>query len=89
MIVNLCSRCGKQRVISKKWTEVLVTMRGEINIQHTESMCPNKECQKIVNKELQVEEQKRLKLKEKKEENDKLRNSTNLRNKKIAAAAKN
>lgn len=67
MSTNPCSRCGKQRIISRKWTESVDTMRGKVKISYTDSKCPDKECQKIVDKELVVEEQKRVKLRDEKD----------------------
>lgn len=40
-----CIRCGKQRVVIKSWTEVV----GNSTITHSESDCPDPECQKAVN----------------------------------------
>lgn len=70
MIVNTCSRCGKQRIITKQWTETVETMRGKVKISHSDSVCPDKECQAIVAKELLVEEKKRMKRKEEKDKKD-------------------
>lgn len=67
MIANACSRCGKQRIISRTWDESIDTLRGKVKISYSDSQCPDKECQKIVNKELLVEEQKRIKLRDDKE----------------------
>ncbi len=44
---NLCSRCGKERVVTRIWKEKVF---GSY-ITTTESACPDKDCQKIVNKE--------------------------------------
>lgn len=41
---NPCVRCGKQRVDSKSW----VGKVGVSNITYTMTVCPDSECQKIV-----------------------------------------
>jgi hypothetical protein len=67
MIANACSRCGKQRIISRTWNESIDTLRGKVTISYSDSKCPDNECQKIVDSELLVEEQKRIKLRDDKE----------------------
>ena len=42
---STCTRCGKQRVVIKTWTEVV----GTAQITRTENECPDPECQKAVN----------------------------------------
>ena len=44
---TVCIRCGKTRVFSKKWTEK--TDSGQI-IVHEQTVCPDAECQKVVDK---------------------------------------
>ncbi len=43
---NPCIRCGKQRIDGKSWKEKL----GTSVITHTQTVCPDSECQKIVDK---------------------------------------
>lgn len=43
---NPCIRCGKQRIDGKSWKEKL----GTSVITHTQTVCPDDECQKIVDK---------------------------------------
>jgi hypothetical protein len=43
---NVCIRCGKVRIFSRKWTEK-IDGRGQIVI-HEEYVCVDAECQKIV-----------------------------------------
>ncbi len=40
-----CIRCGKTRIVKRVWKEKLE--HGSI-ITHTETVCPDKECQKAV-----------------------------------------
>lgn len=58
---NPCTRCGKERIITKTWTEKMDTFFGTSTVTHTETSCPDPECQKIV-------EEKNLMLKQKKEQ---------------------
>ena len=41
---NPCMRCGKERIVVKTWKEKF----GDSVIINTESVCPDKECQKKV-----------------------------------------
>ncbi len=45
---SLCIRCGEMRLVSKKWAEKVRTPAGEFEVRHTETVCPNKECQELV-----------------------------------------
>ena len=45
---NPCIRCGKERIDGKSWKEKVVSHFGTSYIVHTETRCPDKECQKIV-----------------------------------------
>jgi len=51
---NPCTRCGKERIISKEWVEYI----GLSQITRTDTICPDKACQKQVDDDL---EEKRLK----------------------------
>lgn len=44
---NLCSRCGKERIFIRLWKEKI----NNSVITTTENACPDKECQKIVEKD--------------------------------------
>ncbi len=44
-MASSCTRCGKQRVVIKSWSEVI----GTATITHTEAECPDPDCQKAVN----------------------------------------
>lgn len=45
-IGNVCIRCGKQRIVVKTWTEHI----GVSLIKYSETVCPDPECQKFVDK---------------------------------------
>lgn len=48
MSSNLCVRCGKARIVSKKWKENI----GNSVVYFTNNVCPDPECQKIVEAKL-------------------------------------
>ena len=54
--VNPCIRCGKERI---KWAERTILINAS-KAKITIYVCPDKECQKIVEKELAAKEAKRL-----------------------------
>lgn len=56
---NPCVRCGKQRIVSKRWKEEITNFWGVSEITYEETVCPDKECQKIVDKKLKAEREKR------------------------------
>jgi len=63
IITNPCFRCGKERIISKTWKEILVTSSGiKQEIIHEEAVCPDKECQKLLNIEFAKQKEKRDKI---------------------------
>jgi hypothetical protein len=45
---NPCVRCGKQRVFARTWEETIVTSAGKSIVVHTLTVCPDEDCQKIV-----------------------------------------
>lgn len=57
--INPCTRCGKERVDIKKWTEKVTTAIGVTELKHTESVCPDAECQAIVDQQIQVRMEKK------------------------------
>jgi len=75
---NKCSRCGKQRVVVKTKKEKV----GNSYIISREMSCPDKECQKQVEKVLSNEAKKRVFIKSeqlKREEERKKRIASNLK----------
>lgn len=61
--LNPCTRCGKERIEGKKWKEEISTFFGTSTIIHTETVCPDPECQKIVEEKLEALKQKSDELK--------------------------
>lgn len=54
IISSVCIRCGKQRIEAKSWTE---NLNGS-DITYTQLVCPDDECQKIVDKQLKEKREK-------------------------------
>lgn len=61
--MSKCTRCGKERIIKKTYTEKL----EKNNVVYTVTICPDPECQKIVEKGLLAEENKRRIMREEQE----------------------
>lgn len=53
--MSVCTRCGKQRVVASSHEEVI----AKSTVVYTETVCPDPECQKMVEAELRNEEIKR------------------------------
>lgn len=53
-ISNPCVRCGKQRIDKKTWKEKIESHFGVSYITHTETICPDKECQILVQEKLDI-----------------------------------
>ena len=54
-----CIRCGKERIVSKTWKEEVTNFFGSSFITHTETVCPDEECQKIVDAKFKQEREKK------------------------------
>ena len=65
---NPCIRCGKQRIDSKTWEEKITNFMGTSIITHTQTVCPDPECQKIVEKEQDVRKKRKEELEQNKED---------------------
>ena len=59
-VTNPCIRCGKQRIEISSYKK----KEGSFMVTYTKNVCPDPECQKLVDKELNKEKQKRAKIKE-------------------------
>ncbi|MBI2327911.1 hypothetical protein HYU92_06365 [Candidatus Curtissbacteria bacterium] len=54
---SVCIRCGKTRIYSKKWID-RANGRGT-QITHIEAVCPDSECQKIVDEKFAAMRERR------------------------------
>lgn len=61
--MSKCPRCGKERVVVSSHSEVVL----KSEVVYTETICPDPECQKMVEKNLRSDEKKRAVLKEEQE----------------------
>lgn len=68
MSSNPCIRCGKERIDARSWKETVNNFMGKTVIVHTETVCPDPECQKIVEKGFEVQRKKREEMEHSKEE---------------------
>ncbi len=84
---NPCTRCGKERVEGKKYSEEIATFFGTSTIVHVDTVCPDAECQKIVEEKLFALKQKADELKAEKQK--KLDIATAARKAKALANLKN
>jgi len=50
-----CSRCGKQRILLKKWQEEVATSEGTSILTYTQYVCPDEGCQKLTEKALKLQ----------------------------------
>lgn len=64
---NPCTRCGKERIEGKKYTEEIATFFGTSTIVHVDTVCPDPECQKIVEEKLDAQKAKADELKAEKQ----------------------
>ena len=62
-ITTMCIRCGKERVFVKTWNDTI----GTIKTTYSTSVCPDKDCQKIVDRENEEKEAKKQRLLQKKQ----------------------
>ena len=60
---NPCTRCGKERVEGKRYKEEVTTFFGTSTIFHVDTVCPDADCQKIVEEKLEAIKQKSDELK--------------------------
>ena len=61
--MSKCTRCGKERIVKTSSTE----MMEKSVVTYTTTVCPDPECQKMVEKGLVVEENKRKVIREEQE----------------------
>lgn len=50
---NLCVRCGKPRILAKKWKEKVVIYGLVSIVEHSEMVCPDKKCQCEAEKDME------------------------------------
>lgn len=76
---NVCTRCGKVRIDSKTWKEKTTNFMGTITVIHTETVCPDPECQKIVQKQLDMLKKRKEEFEQDKEERIRLKKESKVK----------
>ena len=61
---NDCYRCGRERIVVKVWKE---KVENSV-IENTESVCPDKSCQEVVDQEIRRQRNKRFQTENKRKE---------------------
>lgn len=61
---SICIRCGKVRIFSRKWKDK-ENGKGAV-VTHEETICPDLECQKIVDEKFQEMKDRRTQMEERK-----------------------
>lgn len=61
-MLNPCVQCGKERIDGKSWKE----KNGTSVIEHTSTVCPDSDCQKLVEKAIESRKAKATLLAQKK-----------------------
>lgn len=56
---NPCTRCGRERIVSKTWKENVKTYSGTSPVIHVDTVCPDSACQKVVDDQLAMQKEKR------------------------------
>jgi len=59
-----CIRCGQNRILLKAWTD-RISGKGPLT-RHELYVCPNKECQKIVDEKFEEMRRRRVELEDRK-----------------------
>ncbi len=68
MTDNPCIRCGKQRIVLREWKEKITTLVGVSLVVHTQTVCPDQTCQKLVEEKQEAERLKQDEIKRQFEE---------------------
>ena len=77
---EICSRCGSPKIVSKTWKHNIDTFSGPTEVEISQLVCTNKECQAAFDKNLALDMKRREELKLKKEEFDLKRKESMLKN---------
>lgn len=60
--INPCTRCGMERIDARSWNEQIQTFSGSVIEIHTQTICPNRDCQLMVDQDLVKQKEKRDKI---------------------------
>lgn len=73
-----CERCGSKKKVSKTWKEKIPTFTGTTEVEFSQIICTNIECQKVFDENIVKDAKKREDVRVQREEREKVRkaNST-------------
>lgn len=63
-----CVRCGTARVVLRRWTEKVEVYGGVVEVSHTETVCPDPDCQELVGDMLDKMAEKKRDMERRKQE---------------------
>ncbi len=66
-----CERCGSKKAIARTWKETIATFTGTTEVEFSQIICTNAECQRLFNENIQKEEKKRNEIKLQREKREK------------------
>lgn len=67
---NLCSRCGKPRIVAKAWKEKVISYGKVSYVEYTQMTCSDKSCQSLVERQLKVQFDNRRRIEKNKQDRD-------------------
>lgn len=73
-----CDRCGSKKRVSKTWKEMVATYTGELEVEYSQIVCTNQQCQAEFDKQILEDVKKREVIRLKKEANDIARKTSSL-----------
>lgn len=76
MSQNLCIRCGKPRILAKKWKEKVVIYGLVSIVEHSDMVCPDKKCQCETEKDMDNRRKKTRQIEDDKKARDLVHKTT-------------
>lgn len=73
-----CPRCGSEQKVSKTWKETVKTFSGEVEVECSQIICTNADCQEEFDKNLAADNKKKAAIRVKREEAEKERQDKKL-----------
>ncbi|HEX8965016.1 MAG TPA: hypothetical protein VF820_01120 [Patescibacteria group bacterium] len=68
-----CERCGSKKAVSQTWKETIATFTGTTEVEFSQIICTNEECQRVFNENIKKEESRQKEIKLQREEREKNR----------------
>ena len=76
---EICTRCGSKKIVSRTWKETIETFAGTSEIEISQIVCTNQECQGVFEENLAKETIRQQEVKKKKAEQLEARKESALR----------